>query len=149
MRGWVAGGSVTLVKSNAKALLTLRIKTSPPQIPQKAVSRLIPLPHPRFAEDPALLFWLPGEWPVRSDRPFCRSLGNGQAATLLQSNILLKTRHYRDKISTCYCRAVPVPFQRLYKVFCGIGDCKTGRTQIIAASFPWAEHTPRAVMCDK
>ena len=64
---------------------------------------------------------LPGEWPVRSDRPFCRSLGNGQAATLLQSNILLKTRRYRDKISTCYCRAVPVPFQRLYKVFCGIG----------------------------
>lgn len=51
----------------------------------------------------------------------CRSLGNGQAATLLQSNILLKTRRYRDKISTCYCRAVPVPFQRLYKVFCGIG----------------------------
>ena len=28
MRGWVAGGSVTLVKSNAKALLTLRIKSA-------------------------------------------------------------------------------------------------------------------------
>ena len=28
MRGWVAGGSVTLVKSHAKALLTLRIKSA-------------------------------------------------------------------------------------------------------------------------
>ena len=28
VRGWVAGGSVTLVKSNAKALLTLRIKSA-------------------------------------------------------------------------------------------------------------------------
>ena len=27
VRSWVAGGSVTLVKSNAKALLTLRIKS--------------------------------------------------------------------------------------------------------------------------
>ena len=28
VRGWVAGGSVTLVKSNVKALLTLRIKSA-------------------------------------------------------------------------------------------------------------------------
>ena len=28
------------------------------------------------------------------------------------------------------------------KFFAVLGDCKTGRTQIIAASFPWAEHTP-------
>ena len=28
VRSWVAGGSVTLVKSNAKALLTLRIKSA-------------------------------------------------------------------------------------------------------------------------
>ena len=62
-------------------------------------------------------FGLPGEWQVCSDRPLCRRLGNGQAATLLQSNILLKTCHYHDKISTCYCCAVPVPFQRLYKAF--------------------------------
>ena len=48
--------------------------------------------------DPVLLFRLPGEWQVRSDRPFCRSPGNGQAATLLQSNILLKTCRYRDII---------------------------------------------------
>ena len=62
-------------------------------------------------------FGLPGEWQVCSDRPLCRRLGNSQAATLLQSNILLKTCHYRDKISTCYCCAVSVPFQRLYKAF--------------------------------
>lgn len=62
-------------------------------------------------------FGLPNEWQVCSDRPLCRRLGNGQAATLLQSSILLKTCHYRDKISTCYCCAVPVPFQRLYKAF--------------------------------
>ena len=91
-----------------------------------------------------LLFRLLDGWQVGSDRPFCRSLGNGQSAAPLQSNILLKTCRYRDKISTCYCCAVPVPFQRLFKSFCGIEDCKTGRTQIIAASFPWvgsAEHT--------
>lgn len=29
-----------------------------------------------------LLFRLPGEWQVCSDRPFCRSQGSGQAATL-------------------------------------------------------------------
>ena len=60
-------------------------------------------------------FLLPGEWQVRSDSPFCRSLGNGQAATLLQSNILLETCRYRDKIFAYYCRAVP--FQRLFKSF--------------------------------
>ena len=91
------------------------VKNCPPWIPQKAVSWLIPIPHPWFVKDSALLFRLPGEWQVCSDRPLCRRLGNGQAATLLQSNILLKTCHYRDKISTCYCCAVP--FQRLYKAF--------------------------------
>ena len=39
------------------------------------------------------------------------------------------------------CCALSKAFQKL---FCGIGDYKTGRTQIIVASFPWAgsaEHT--------
>ena len=102
---------------SARALLMRSVKNCPPWIPQKAVSRLIPIPHPWFVKDSALLFRLPGEWQVCSDRPLCRRLGNGQAATLLQSSILLKTCHYRDKISTCYCCAVPVPFQRLYKAF--------------------------------
>ena len=102
---------------SARALLMRSVKNCPPWIPQKAVSRLIPIPHPWFVKDSALLFRLPGEWQVCSDRPLCRRLGNGQAATLLQSNILLKTCHYRDKISTCYCCAVPVPFQRLYNAF--------------------------------
>lgn len=102
---------------SARALLMRSVKNCPPWIPQKAVSRLIPISHPWFVKDSALLFRLPGEWQVCSDRPLCRRLGNGQAATLLQSNILLKTCHYRDKISTCYCCAVPVPFQRLYKAF--------------------------------
>ena len=62
-------------------------------------------------------FLLPGEWQVRSDSPFCRSLGNGQAAALLQSYFLLKTCRYRDKIFAYYCRAVPVPFQGLFKSF--------------------------------
>ena len=86
-------------------------------------------------------FWLPGGGQVCSDSPFCRSLGNGQTAALLQSYFLLKACRYRDIIFVCCCRAVPVPFP---KAFCGIGDCKTGRTQFIAASFPWAgsaEHT--------
>ena len=106
-----------LCLAERNALLMRSVKNCPPQIPQKAVSRLIPIPHPWFVKDSALLFRLPGEWQVCSDRPLCRRLGNGQAATLLQSNILLKTCHYRDKISTCYCCAVPVPFQRLYKAF--------------------------------
>ena len=121
-----------------------------PEIPQKAVSRLIPLPHPRFAEDPALLFRLPNKWPVRSDRPFCRSLGNGQAATLLQSNILLKTRRYRDKISTCYCRAVPMPFQRLYKVFLRYwGIAKQDARKSLRHHFRGRSTRLRAAMCDK
>ena len=106
-----------LQKAGARALLMRSVKNCPPWIPQKAVSWLIPIPHPWFVKDPALLFRLPGEWQVCSDRPFCRSLSNGQSAAPLQSNILLKTYRYRDKISTCYCRAVPVPFQRLFKSF--------------------------------
>ena len=89
-------------------------------------------------------FLLPGEWQVRSDSPYCRSLGNGQATALLQSNILLETCRYLDKIFAYYCHAVPVPFQRLFKSFFAALGIKTGRTQFIAASFPWAgsaEHT--------
>ena len=104
-------------------LAQLIVPYRPPWIPQKAVSRLIPTPHPWPAEDPVLLFRLPGGWQVCSDRPFCRSLGNGQAATLIQSNFLLKTCRYRDKMCVCYCCVVPVPFQRLLKAFlryCGL-----------------------------
>ena len=93
---------------------------------------------------------LPGEWQLRSDRPFCRSLGNGQAAALLQSNILLKTRRYRDKISTCYCRAVPVPFQRLYKVFLRYwGIAKQDARKSLRHHFRGRSTRLRAVMCDK
>lgn len=58
----------------------------PPWIPQKAVSWLIPIPHPGLGEDPVLLFRLPGGWQACSDKPFCRSLGNGQAAIPPQSS---------------------------------------------------------------
>ena len=65
-----------------------------------------------------LLFRLPGGWQGGSDRPFCRSLGNGQTATVLQSSFLLKTCCYRDKIFVYYCCAVPL--QRLFKSFLAV-----------------------------
>ena len=39
--------------------------------------------------------------------------------------ILLKSLYDGGKIFLCLCHAVPMPFP---VPFCGIGDCKTGRT---------------------
>lgn len=86
-----------------------------------------------------LLFRLPGGWQVGSDRPFCRSLGNGQTTTVLQSSFLLKACCYRDKISVYYCCAMSAPFQRLFKSFWAIlGIAKQD-----------ARKSLRAVMYDK
>ena len=41
---------------SARALLMRSVKNCPPWIPQKAVSRLISIPHPWFVKDSALLF---------------------------------------------------------------------------------------------
>ena len=65
-----------------------------------------------------LLFRLPGGWQVGSDRPFCRSLSNGQTTTVLQSSFLLKTCCYHDKIFVYSCCAVPL--QRLFKSFLAV-----------------------------
>ena len=95
-------------------------------------------------------FRLPDKWQVRSDRPFCRSLGNGQAATLLQSNILLKTCRYRDKIFAYYCCAVPVPFQRLFISFLAVlGIAKQDTHKSLRYHFRGRSTRLRAVMYDK
>ena len=73
--------------------------------------RFIPIPHPGLGEDPVLLFRLPGGWQACSDSPFCRSLGNGRAATLPQSS---NGRHRRNSSSWRF--ALPLLCRSLYVI---------------------------------
>nr|DAU75009.1 MAG TPA: hypothetical protein [Caudoviricetes sp.] len=67
---------------------------------------VIPIPHPGLGEDPALLSRLPGEWQVCSDRPFCRSLGSGRAATLPQSSNGRQRRNSSSQHASCQAKNI-------------------------------------------